>query len=139
MVNMPAKHDEDSTDDGRCPVRLKPDLRGTPTVEVLIAGALNAEALPQIRDRLDRAMARRPERLVIDLTDCGRFDATGMALLVETHSRLRDTGGRIMLRGLSTRLRRALEIIAVQRLQHASDHTTSPPATIHRSTRANMT
>jgi anti-anti-sigma factor len=124
---------------GRYPVRPKPDLRVTPTVEVLIAGALNAEALPQIRDRLDHAMARRPECLVIDLTDCGRFDATGVALLVHTHSRLRDTGGRMMLRGLSTRLRRALEVIAVQRLQHTSDPATAAPVTIHRTARANMT
>jgi anti-anti-sigma factor len=66
------------------------------------------------------AVALRPAHLIVDLAECEYLDATGITLLVDTHRRIWQDGGRMTLRGLSPRLHRILEIARVDRVLHTA-------------------
>lgn len=105
-----------------------------PQVEVLVTEALITAVVPRWRSVLGEAAASRPGHLVVDLTGCAMLDAAGVEMLVDLHRRMRAEGGRLILRGVSARLYRLLQIARVDRvLQTAS----APPGyqPRHRATR----
>jgi anti-anti-sigma factor len=87
-----------------------------PQVEVLVTEALTAAVLPRWQPLLTDAAALRPRHLVVDLTGCTRLDAAGIELLVQVHRCVWADGGRLTLRGMSTRLYRLLEVARVDRV-----------------------
>ncbi|GII85426.1 hypothetical protein Ssi03_34160 [Sphaerisporangium siamense] len=71
--------------------------QGTCTV-VEVAGELDMNAVPRLRAELDVALkARRPPRMVLDLSATAFCDSLGLGLLVSTLNRVRETGGALAL------------------------------------------
>ena len=90
-------------------------LEGTVrTVEVV--GALDLSTVARVRERLEDAMAARPDRLVVDLSACPFVDATALAMLLEAHRRLCLSGGVLSLRGASPRVLRLLSLTGLRRV-----------------------
>lgn len=58
--------------------------------------------------QLDDVLRVRPERVVVDLTDCPTIDAGALRVLLEAHVELRRRGGVLVLRGLCARLDRVI-------------------------------
>ncbi|WP_433616488.1 STAS domain-containing protein [Dactylosporangium sp. CA-139114] len=87
-----------------------------PFVEVVVEGALDATAVPRTRVQLEDAAALRPAHMVVDLAACPRVDATGIDLLVSVHRTVWGSGGRLTLRGMSSRLYRLLALARVDRV-----------------------
>lgn len=81
-----------------------------PLVEVVVSEALDADTTPWLTARLAEALRLRPQQLVVDLSACPSIDAAGIAVLLETHRRIRREGGYLTLRGPSDRLRRNLRL-----------------------------
>jgi anti-anti-sigma factor len=79
-------------------------------IELTIDHDLVRHQLPDALLRIDQALARRPIRLVIDLTNCPTIDAAGIELLLSTHRRLWGSEGRLTLRRPTARVLRLLEI-----------------------------
>jgi anti-anti-sigma factor len=92
--------------------------RTTPLVEIRVSEPLDARTAVDVSGLLEDAVAQRPMQLIVDLAECEYVDATGVILLVDTHRRVWQDGGRMTLRGLSPRLRRILEIARVDRVLH---------------------
>jgi anti-anti-sigma factor len=86
---------------------------GSPTTEVTVNGALEATAVADFAAVLDRAIAQRPRRVVIDLTDCPFIDAAAVDVLLDAHRRTWRSAGLLTLRNPSPRVRRILEIARV--------------------------
>ncbi|NJC71209.1 STAS domain-containing protein [Planosporangium thailandense] len=95
------------------------------TIELTVNGPLEASAVRAFAAVVDRAIARRPRRLVIDLTDCPFIDAAAIDVLLDAHRRTWPSGGLLALRNPSPRVRRILEIA---RLDHVLQLTTTLPS-----------
>ncbi|MGC9670588.1 STAS domain-containing protein [Planosporangium sp. 12N6] len=95
-----------------------------PAVEVFVKGALDAAAVRSLGVVLDRALAQRPQRLVIDLSGCPFLDASGIEVLVDAHRRVWRAGGLLTLRHPAPRVRRLLEIA---RVDHVLRLALAPP------------
>jgi anti-anti-sigma factor len=87
----------------------------TPLIEVVITERLDSHAARRLRRMLFESLELRPERLVVDLTDCPFVDAAAVHVLLDAHREAWRVGGRLTLRSPSPRLTRLLE------LAHARD------------------
>lgn len=85
-------------------------------VHVPVCGVLDGSTVARVREVLDQAVARRPLRLVVDLTDCPFVDASALAMLLEAHRRLARSGGVLTLRGCSPRVLRLLSLTGLRRV-----------------------
>ncbi len=83
---------------------------------VVVTGALDVTTLPRVRDRLEQALAGRPDRLVVDLTDCTFVDASALALLLDVHRRASRIGIVLTLRGCCPRVLRLLSLTGLRRV-----------------------
>jgi anti-anti-sigma factor len=81
-----------------------------PLLVVRVSEPLDATSVSAVGGVLDDAVAVRPAHLLVDLTECERLDAAGIAMLIDVHRRMRRDGGRMILRGLSPQLHRILAI-----------------------------
>ncbi|WP_434739901.1 STAS domain-containing protein [Micromonospora sp. SH-82] len=90
----------------------------TELVEVALTEPLDRVTVDELGAVLDRVLALRPARLVIDLTDCAHVDAAGISLLLDAHRRMWSLSGRLILRGPSPRLRRLFHVARVDQVLH---------------------
>jgi anti-anti-sigma factor len=94
--------------------------RTTPLLEIRVSEPLDARTVLSVGGLFEDAVALRPAHLIVDLAGCEYLDATGITLLVDTHRKIWQDGGRMTLRGLSPRLHRILEIARVDRVLHTA-------------------
>jgi anti-anti-sigma factor len=85
-------------------------------VEVVVEGELDLSSVARVRDHLHDALAIRPERLVVDLTDCPFVDASALTMLLDVHRRAWRSGGVLTLRGCSPRVLRLLSLTGLARV-----------------------
>ena len=74
------------------PCVSQPVLRATTTSigtvqTVTVSGEMDVSTVPQVATLLDRAISERPEILVLDLSDVGFCDSSGIHAVVKTHHR----------------------------------------------------
>lgn len=99
----------------------------TPTV-LRVTGRLDGTSVSEIRERLHTAIALDGGDLVLDLSDVDWLDVTGLAVLVDVHRRLRQQGRRLILRGCTPRLRRALAVTRLSRVMAIERAEATPSA-----------
>jgi anti-anti-sigma factor len=93
-----------------------PGAAPRPTTTVTVSGALDVATLPRVRDELERALAGRPGRLVVDLSACTFVDASALAALLDLHRRSSRAGGVLTLRGCCPRVLRLLSLTGLRRV-----------------------
>jgi len=86
------------------------------TVVVEVCGDLDLATVARVRERLESAMAARPDRIVVDLSACAFVDASALAMLLEAHRRTCRAGGVLTLRGCSPRVLRLLSLTGLRRV-----------------------
>lgn len=101
-----------------------------PVVEVVITDQLDLWAIPTLSALIDEALELHPVQLVLDLAGCPFMDAAVIGLLLETHRRLRYTGGLLTLRSPSPRLARNLRLARVDRVLHVTGAADAPAGTV---------
>ena len=74
------------------------------------SGEIDMEASTAFQEDLLDAMARRPDRLVVDLSDVGYMDSSGVASLVKVLARSRREKVNLVLAGMVPRVRGVFEI-----------------------------
>jgi anti-anti-sigma factor len=65
---------------------------------------------------LAEALQVRPIQLVVDLSACPAIDAAGIAVLLETHRRMRRDGGYLTVRAPAEHLRRNMRLAHTDRV-----------------------
>ncbi len=65
---------------------------------------------PELRNALRSAQDRSPGMLVVDLTDVGYMDSSGLATLVEAMRTAKSTGAPLVLAGMHAKVRAIFEI-----------------------------
>ena len=64
-------------------------------VEIVnVSGELDHATAPRLREALDEALAVDGSPVVVDMSDCGFIDSTGLGLLLESQRRLVDADRR---------------------------------------------
>ena len=81
-----------------------------------VVGQLDSSTLARVRGQLQDALAERPDRLVVDLSDCPFVDAAALAVLVEAHRTASRYGGLLVLLGCQPRVVRALSLTGLRRV-----------------------
>lgn len=74
------------------------------------AGDIDLARSPVMRAQIAEVMKTSPKRLVIDLAGVPYMDSSGVATLVEALQGTRKSGAKLLLCGLSARVRSILEI-----------------------------
>ena len=73
---------------------LTVEERGDATV-VALSGELDISSAERVEQELERAEARRPPVLVLDLSGLVFMDSTGLRIVVHADARARERGGRL--------------------------------------------
>lgn len=73
-------------------------------------GDVDLSRSPTLRQALREAQARKPKRLIVDLSGVDYMDSSGVATLVEALQIARRTDTRIVLCGMRDRVRSIFEI-----------------------------
>ena len=77
---------------------------------VRVTGEVDLRTSPQLRRQLLQLLEQRPQRLVVDLSQVGYMDSSGVGTMVEIKRRIERDGGEVILSGLQTRVRSIFEI-----------------------------
>ncbi|MEO6885246.1 MAG: STAS domain-containing protein [Jatrophihabitantaceae bacterium] len=64
---------------------------------IAVSGEVDLHSAPQLRDRLNAALAERGAAVVLDLSEVGFLDSTGLGVLVAARAAANDGGGAIPL------------------------------------------
>ncbi|MFI6821021.1 STAS domain-containing protein [Micromonospora sp. NPDC050187] len=91
---------------------------GTDHMEITVTEPLDLTGVRKLGPVVDAVVARRPARLVIDMSACAHVDAAGIGLLLDTHRRMWRLGGALTLRDPSPRIRRLLQVARVDQVFH---------------------
>jgi anti-sigma B factor antagonist len=83
------------------------DPSGTPTLKLI--GELDIGSVAPIRKAIDAAVANRPARVVLDLSELRFMDSSGLSLLLAAASRI----GEVELRQPSAMIRKIIEVTGV--------------------------
>lgn len=78
-------------------------------VLLTVGGEIDAHTIDRFEDACTLACAARPELMILDLQRVGFLGAAGLGVIVSCQRAVREGDGRLVLRGLSGRLRRAIE------------------------------
>jgi anti-sigma B factor antagonist len=78
---------------------------------VNVVGELDQATVPELEGTLEEAIGARPAGLVVDLSDCGFIDSSGLATIVGARERLNSGDGhRFGICCADAQVRRLLEI-----------------------------
>lgn len=78
-------------------------------------GDIDMSCSPHFREALKQAQESRPKKLVVDMTSVGYMDSSGLATLVEAMKVTRTGGTRLVLCGLSDRVKAIFEIARLEK------------------------
>lgn len=73
-------------------------------------GDVDLSRSPQMRERLAKALASKPSRILVDLSQVPYMDSSGVATLVEALQHCRKAGCELMLTSLHPKVRSIFEI-----------------------------
>jgi anti-anti-sigma factor len=91
------------------------------------AGELDITVAAQLGDALDRVRARSGLRLIVDLSQLGFLDVSGLRLLITADERLRRGGAQgLAVRGAAGIVRRIFEVVGTTSLLADPAPTPSP-------------
>ncbi len=93
---------------------------------VRVAGEIDVRTAPSLRHALDRAVADGTGDVVLDLSEVGFVDSSGLGVILGRYRRMPD-GRFLVLRAPRNHVRTLLEIAGVTRLLTVEDGVSEPP------------
>lgn len=81
-----------------------------------VVGVLDVLTTRDLRPKLDELVARRTERLVIDLSELTHLDSSGVGVLISTFKRLRAAGRELVVIGARDQPLAVLKALRLDRL-----------------------
>lgn len=83
---------------------------GPDTIVIAPKGDVDMSCSPTLRSALRSEQESRPRRLVVDLSNVGYMDSSGLATLVEAMRTAKRNGTRMILCGMNDKVRAIFEI-----------------------------
>ena len=81
--------------------------------QLSVAGEIDLETVPTLRDYLERARERGIDCLILDLQETSYVNSTALANLVKFAETFRETGGGISLACVSARVKLVFEMLGL--------------------------
>ena len=79
-----------------------------------LSGELDHHAAEDVRRELDTALTRRPARkVVLDMSRLTFMDSSGIGVVLGRYKKVKETGGRMAVRGLSDKMDRILRLAGI--------------------------
>src|SRR5919109_2408787 len=75
-----------------------------------LKGEIDLHVSPSVTASLNAMIEKKPERLVVDLSDVTYIDSAGLAALIEAMQKVEAYGGKFLLAGLQETVRSIFEI-----------------------------
>jgi anti-sigma B factor antagonist len=77
---------------------------------VPLKGEIDLHVSPAVTASLNAVIDKKPDRLVVDLSDVSYIDSAGLAALIQAMQKVESYGGKFMLAGLQETVRSIFEI-----------------------------
>lgn len=90
--------------------QVRVDREGSGTVVVAPQGDVDMSCSPALRTALRGEQDARPRRLIVNLSEVGYMDSSGLATLVEAMRTAKRNGTRMVLCGMNDKVRAIFEI-----------------------------
>jgi anti-sigma B factor antagonist len=90
---------------------------------VAVRGELDIRSAPDLRTWLAKVLDDGAVQLVLDLSEVGFMDSSGLGVLVGAHKRLARLGGRLSVVGVSPIVARLLTVTGLSRVFDTRDAT----------------
>lgn len=71
---------------------------------VKLSGSLDFYSSPPFRNKFQKILQTRPERLLVDLTDVAYIDSSGLATFIEAFQVMKRYQGQLIMAGLQERV-----------------------------------
>jgi anti-anti-sigma factor len=84
-----------------------------PITQITVAGELDIGSISDVAEAVNRGLADRPEKLLIDLQHVGFLDSQALGLLVGTARRAMQQGAQLIVRPPEGSARRTFEIAGI--------------------------
>lgn len=81
-----------------------------------MSGDIDINTSPDVKKSFDDAVNEKKEKVLINLSDVGYVDSSGLATLVEVLKNLRSYGGKLKLSNLSEKVKGLFEITKLDKL-----------------------
>lgn len=72
---------------------------GNGETKVLVRRTLDINTAPALAEEIDKVVAARPTKVVVDLSGLDLIDSSGVAALVKLYKGVRNTGGTVTIAG----------------------------------------
>ena len=92
------------------PASANPTPRQTRSDVVPLKGEIDLHVSPAVTATLNEVIDKKPERLVVDLSEVSYIDSAGLAALIQSMQKVEGYGGKFMLSGLQETVRSIFEI-----------------------------
>jgi anti-sigma B factor antagonist len=66
---------------------------------VTVRGSLDINSAPALSEEIDRVVATKPPRVLVDLSSLDLIDSSGVAALVKLYKGIRGSGGQVSIQG----------------------------------------
>jgi anti-sigma B factor antagonist len=73
--------------------------RSETETSVAIRGSLDINTAPQLAEEIDKIIATKPKKVVVDLSGLDLIDSSGVAALVKLYKGVRGAGGGVTMTG----------------------------------------
>jgi anti-sigma B factor antagonist len=83
---------------------------------VSIAGDIDLESSPQLRDFLKPKSVKKTPALLLDFTGVNYIDSSGLATLIEYYQAVQGFKGKLALANLSPRVKNVFEIVRLEQI-----------------------
>ena len=93
-----------------------PALRQDRANVLAIEGDIDLHISPAITESLNAMIKKKPERIVIDLSDATYIDSAGIAALILAMREVKEYGGKFFLSGVQETIRLILETSRLDRI-----------------------
>lgn len=90
---------------------------------LVVEGDVDVYAAPALRQELGTLADEGHERVVVECDGIDFINSTGLGVLVDTHERIRDRGGELVLRGLRPKARRVLDMAGLSTVLRVEERT----------------
>lgn len=81
-----------------------------------VAGEIDLHSAPELRQRLEEGLARRPAEIRLDLSATTFLDSSGLGVILGRYRRLREQGGQLSIEGAGGTVRSVLELSGLDKI-----------------------
>ncbi|PTX58882.1 anti-sigma B factor antagonist [Melghirimyces profundicolus] len=101
-------------------VSIEEQTRTDQATTLVVSGEVDAFTAPQLKEKL-MPLCKENHEVCLDLSQVEYMDSTGLGVLIGAFKQLRSQGGRLILKGMSPRLKRLMQITGLTEIMDIED------------------